>query len=70
MVIGLATEQYTKGLGFSFDLVNLYKPEWTPKDQELMERMQHDLGYFVNPVQTKNSIDEYPNEINAPTEAD
>jgi hypothetical protein len=70
MVIGLATEQYTKGLGFSFDLVNLYKPEWTPKDQELMERMQHDLGYFVNPVQTKNSIDEYPNKINAPTEAD
>jgi len=45
-VVGLATEQYTEGKGFSLDLVHLYKPDWTTKDQEAMEAMQRDLGYF------------------------
>jgi hypothetical protein len=58
-VVGLATEQYTPE-GFSFDLVHTYKPEWTPKDQEMMERMQSDLGYFKNPRVTTTGEDEYP----------
>jgi len=58
-VVGLATEQYTPE-GFSFDLVHTYKPEWTPKDQEMMERMQSDLGYFKNPRVTTIGEDEYP----------
>jgi hypothetical protein len=60
-VIGLATEQYTPGKkGFSFDLIYLYKPDWTDKDQELMDKMQAELGYFVDPRLTKTEEDEYP----------
>jgi hypothetical protein len=38
-VVGLATEQYEPGKGFSFDVVYLYKPQWTAADQEHMEGM-------------------------------
>jgi hypothetical protein len=60
VVIGLATEQYMPGKGSSFDLVHLYQPNWTEYDQKLMEKMQHDLGYFVSPRITKDAVDEYP----------
>ena len=64
MVIGLATEQYTPGKkGFFFDLIQLYKPDWTDKDQELMDKMQAELGYFVDPRLTKTEEDEYPAEV-------
>jgi hypothetical protein len=60
-VIGLATEQYTPGKkGFSFDLIHLYKPDWSDKDQELMDKMQAELGYFVDPRMTNTEEDEYP----------
>jgi hypothetical protein len=58
--IGVATEQYTPGMGFSLDLCHMYKPEWTQADQEVMEGMQRDLGYFVNPRKTTAGEDEYP----------
>ena len=60
VIVGLATEQYTPGKGFSLDLVHMYKPEWTEKDPEIMEGMQRDLGYFVKPRVTQTSEDEYP----------
>ena len=62
VIVGLGTEQYTPGKGFSLDLIHLYKPEWTEKDQEVMEAMQRDLGYFVQPRVTQTSEDEYPSE--------
>jgi hypothetical protein len=58
-VVGLATEQYSPQ-GFSFDLVHMYKPHWTPQDQEIMEGMQRDLGYFANPRVSTTGEDEYP----------
>jgi hypothetical protein len=59
-VVGLATEQYEKGKGFSLDLCNLFKPTWTSEDQRIMEEMQAELGYFKSPKVTKTSEDEYP----------
>jgi hypothetical protein len=59
-VVGIATERYEKGKGFSFDLCNLFKPNWSAADQRLMGQMQKDLGYFARPKMTRNSEDEYP----------
>lgn len=59
-VVGIATERYEKGKGFSLDLCNSFKPNWSAADQRLMEQMQKDLGYFVRPKVTKDSEDEYP----------
>jgi len=62
VAIGVATEQYTPGMGYSLDLCHTYKPVWTQADQEAMEGMQRDLGYFVNPRKTRTREDEYPSE--------
>jgi hypothetical protein len=59
-VVGIATEQYVRGQGFSFDVVHLHIPEWTAEQQHALEGMQRDLGYFVRPVRTEASEDEYP----------
>ncbi len=59
-VIGLATEQYEHGKGYSLDLVCLHQETWTTEDQKRMEGIQKDLGYFVNPTQTTAHEDEYP----------
>jgi hypothetical protein len=48
-VIGLATEQYQKGKGLSLDLSYLYVKDWTADEQRVMEDMQCEFGYFVNP---------------------
>ncbi len=59
-VVGLATEQYEPGKGFSFDVIYLHKPKWTEADQKHMESMRADLSYFVQPAQTSLHVDEYP----------
>jgi hypothetical protein len=59
-IVGLGTEQYEQGEGFSLDLVHLYMPVWTPEDQTRMEAMQRDLGYFASPHVIRSSEDEYP----------
>lgn len=59
-VIGIATEQYKPGIGHSFDLYYLHKPDWTEKDQTHMEGIQKDCGFFVNSVKTEAHEDEYP----------
>jgi hypothetical protein len=59
-VVGLATEQYVPEQGFSFDLAYLHYPEWTAVHQELIEKMQSELGYFRQPRETRFSEDEYP----------
>lgn len=59
-VVGLATERYAKGAGFSLDAVRITKPTWTPRDQEALEGIQRDLGYFSNPRLTRATGDEFP----------
>ncbi|MFI5108217.1 MAG: hypothetical protein ACHP78_05165 [Terriglobales bacterium] len=59
-VVGLATEQYGKGQGFSFDLIHLHKPTWSSEDQVHMEAMQSELGYFASPRTRRAHEDEYP----------
>jgi hypothetical protein len=60
-VVGIATERYERGQGFSLDLCNLFKLTWSAQDQKHMEAMQKDLGYFSSPNVTRDSEDEYPN---------
>lgn len=59
-VVGLATEQYEPGRGFSLDLVAIHKDEWETADQSYMEDVQRELGYFAHPVHTSTHADEYP----------
>lgn len=59
-VIGIGTEQYEKGKGFSLDLYYLYLPVWTAAHQSHMEDMQRELGYFASPRRTVQPEDEYP----------
>jgi len=60
-IVGIATEQYEKGKGFSLDLYCLHLPVWKKKHQDSFEAMQKDLKYFRRPAKTKISEDEYPN---------
>jgi len=61
-VIGLATEKYEKGKGFSFDLLYLNIPKWTDELQEQIEYAQKEFGYFANPQSIQIHEDEYPQE--------
>jgi hypothetical protein len=58
--IGIATEQYEAGKGFSLDLCHLYKENWTAEDEAHMESIQKELGYFSKPVRNSVHEDEYP----------
>lgn len=60
-VVGIATEEYTPGKGFSLDLFHLGKDTWTPEDQAKMNYLQQQFGYFANSVQSRIEEDEYPN---------
>lgn len=59
-VIGIATEEYEPGRGYSLDAFCFYKEEWTEEDQEKMERLQKEHGFFVKPIESKLREDEYP----------
>lgn len=59
-VVGLATERYEEGKGFSFDLVYLNIPMWTDELQNQMEYAQREFGYFAKPQYMKIHEDEYP----------
>ncbi len=59
-VVGLATERYEEGKGFSFDLVHMHMPQWTDDMQEQMDYLQKEFGYFAKPKLTKVHEDEYP----------
>lgn len=60
-VIGIATEQYEIGTGFSLDAVYLSKDIWTHEDQTQLEYLQKEFGYFTNHIQIQTHEDEYPN---------
>ena len=59
-VVGIATERYEKGQGYSLDLTHVHVPDWTEELQQQMEGIQQDLGYFAQPRATRFSEDEYP----------
>lgn len=59
-VIGIATEQYEPGKGFSLDAVYLHFDNWSERERAHSEAMQKDLGFFVKPVETRIHEDEYP----------
>ena len=60
LVIGIATEEYEPGKGFSLDALYLNKESWTAEDQKQLEQMQKELGYFTNSLQSQIHEDEYP----------
>lgn len=60
-VIGIATEKKIRPQ-CSYDYVLLEKPLWTEKDKQTMQKLQKELGLFVNPIIARASEDEYPNE--------
>ena len=62
-VIGLATERYEEGKGFSFDLLYLNIPNWTDELQKQIEYAQKEFGYFSNPQSIEIPEDEYPQEV-------
>jgi hypothetical protein len=62
-VIGLATERYEEGKGFSFDLLHMNIPQWTDGLQEKMDYAQREFGFFTSPSFTKVHEDEYPGTI-------
>jgi len=59
-VVGIATEQYEPDKGFSLDLIYLYMESWTSEDQNRLQEIQKELGYFKNPLQNLVHEDEYP----------
>lgn len=59
-VIGLATERYEEGKGFSFDLAHFFIPQWTDELQKQVEYAQKEFGYFAKPQLTRIHEDEYP----------
>lgn len=60
VVVGLATERYAAGQGFSLDAVRVSIPVWTADHQRTFEGIQRDLGYFAAPRYTQARADEYP----------
>jgi hypothetical protein len=59
-VVGMATERYVRGQGYSLDLCLVDIPNWTPDHQRHAELMKKELGFFNEPVYSRASYDEYP----------
>lgn len=50
-VVGIATDRPgTSDIGYSSDIVYMYKPEWTKEDEEIKKKMQEELGFFKDPI--------------------
>jgi hypothetical protein len=60
IVIGIGTEQPEYGKGFSLDTYYLNKVDWTHEDQEQLEHLKREFGFFANPIQLRFKADEYP----------
>lgn len=59
-VVGIATERYQAGNGFSLDLMYLHMPSWSEQDQANLEYAQKEFGYFARPQVRPIRADEYP----------
>jgi hypothetical protein len=58
-VVGIATEAYEAGKGFSFDAM-LLDAEWTEDHAREAERLRSELDFFSKPLVTHRGIDEFP----------
>jgi len=61
IVVGIATNPYKKGEGYSYDLCYLELPELTQEFKEFVQKTQQEFGYFRNAKVSKKGFDEYPN---------
>lgn len=59
-VIGIATERPEPGKGYSLDTLCFDKLEWTDEDQQQLEYLQREFGYFTKPRQSRLREEEYP----------
>ncbi len=59
-VVGIATEQYTKGKGFSLDVGLFSKPVWTPEDEKALAELQAISPFFKSEVKRAFDEPEYP----------
>lgn len=60
IVIGIATNLYTKGAGHSYDLYCLEMLDWTDENERAANRIKEDLGYFRQVAKKTTGYDEYP----------
>jgi hypothetical protein len=61
-VIGIATEQYKRGQGFSLDLIYLSKPEWSKEDQKAFDAIQSGASFFNGELYFGFEQEEYPSD--------
>lgn len=61
-VVGLGTERWKRGSGYSLDAVLVDIPDWSNEDQVKADQMSRELGYFVNPDFAKAHFDEFPSD--------
>jgi hypothetical protein len=59
-MIGIGTERPSATPGFSFDILFMHVPEWSPADVRRSEEIQAEFGYFRAPIRTDIHEDEYP----------
>lgn len=59
-VVGLATDQYGTGEGFTLDACCYEKPDWTAEDQQAVEELQKATGAFVEPRLSRVGENEFP----------
>jgi hypothetical protein len=59
-VVGIATETYEKGKPFSMDAIHYSKDDWTQEDQDELNYLQNEFGYFSQPEIKNERADEYP----------
>lgn len=62
VVIGIATNPYTKGAGHSYDLCFLEITEWTDEKERIATQIKEELGYFRQMATKVGGYDEYPLE--------
>jgi len=60
IVIGIATNPYTKGAGHSYDLCCLEIAEWNDEKERAVNRIKEELGYFRQVATKRAGYDEYP----------
>jgi hypothetical protein len=62
-VVGLATEHYEPGRGFSIDALLFDVPEWNEENAMEANRIRAELGLFAKPVVTHKHADEFPSKV-------
>ena len=65
-VVGLATEVYEEGRGYSFDACYLHIPTWAPNNQKEFERIQSLASFFSTSEPQRVPYQEHPDSDNKP----